>query len=106
MTDLRRLAPADARTLLALAGMALVAKRTHERPEEWIAIDGPEASDEAIRAACHRILVEKRLALGMEKVDFTHLVEGGAGFAPVRCDGWNMSESVHVGGMHPSRRGG
>lgn len=76
MTDLRRLVPADARALLALAGMALVAKRQNARPVEMIVIDGPEATDEAIRAAAHRILVEKRLALGMAPVDLTHLVEG------------------------------
>lgn len=42
-----------------------------------IVIDGPEATDEALRATAHRILVEKRLAAGMVPIDLTHLVEGG-----------------------------
>ena len=77
MSDLRRLAASDARTLLALAGMALVAKRQNALPVQMIVIDGPEATDEALRATAHRILVEKRLAAGMVPIDLTHLVEGG-----------------------------
>lgn len=77
MTDLRRLAPADARTLLALAGSSLLAKRQNAGPEEWISIEGPEATDDALRDATHRILVQKRRALGMEPVDLTYLVEPG-----------------------------
>jgi hypothetical protein len=65
--------------LLALAAVSLSAKQQHRRAEEWISIEGDEITDEAIQAACHRILVEKRLALGMEKVAFTYLVEGGRG---------------------------
>lgn len=84
MTDLRRLAPGDARALLALAGSSLLAKRQNDLPAQMIVLDGPEATDEALRATAHRILVEKRIALGMIPVVLTHLIEGGAAFAPGR----------------------
>jgi hypothetical protein len=42
-----------------------------------IVIDGPEATDEALWATAHRILVAKRRAAGQGPVDLTHLVEGG-----------------------------
>ncbi len=77
MSDLRRLNPGDARALLALAGSSLLAKRQNALPAQMIVLDGPEATDETLRATAHRILVEKRLALGMEKVDFAYLTEGG-----------------------------
>jgi hypothetical protein len=74
--DLQRLPQAEARRLLALAGVSLAARRQHERREEWFSIEGPAISDEAIRAAAHRILVEKRRALGMVPVDLTNLIVG------------------------------
>jgi hypothetical protein len=57
--------------------MALVAKRQNTRPVEMIVVEGLEITDKSIRATAHRILVEKRCALGMVPVDLTHLVEGG-----------------------------
>jgi hypothetical protein len=57
--------------------MALVAKRERERPVEMIWLDGPEVTDEAMRAAAHRILAEKRRSLGIGPVDLTHLIEYG-----------------------------
>jgi hypothetical protein len=78
VSDLRRLAPADARALLALAGTSLQAKREIAGPIQMIVIDGPEITDETIQATAHRILVEKRRALGiMAPVDLTNLIEGG-----------------------------
>jgi hypothetical protein len=77
MSDLRRLAPTDARALLALAGSSLLARRQNALPAQMIVLDGPEATDETLRAAAHRILAAKRREAGMEPVDLTHLVEGG-----------------------------
>jgi hypothetical protein len=77
VSDLRRLAPGDARTLLALAGMALVAKRQNAKPAEMIWIEGSEISAAALAAAAHRILLAKRVAAGMIPVDLTYLVEPG-----------------------------
>jgi hypothetical protein len=77
MMDLKRLPQVDARRLLALAGVALAAKHQHEPREEWISIEGPAISDEAVRDAAHRILVEKRRALGITPVDLSLLMEGG-----------------------------
>jgi len=77
VTDLRRLAPGDARTLLALAGSSLLAKRHNERPTEMIWIEGTEITTEALAAAAHRILEAKRRAAGSQPVELTHLVECG-----------------------------
>jgi hypothetical protein len=82
MTDLYRLPPSKARKLLALAGMAVVAKANRQRSVEMIRLEGTEINDETLRATAHRILHEKRIARDMDHhVDFTHLTEGGD-----RCD--------------------
>lgn len=75
--DLDRLPQTEARRLLGLAGVSLAAKRQNALPAQMIIIDGPEATHEALAAAAHRILVEKRIGLGMIPVDLTHLVEPG-----------------------------
>jgi hypothetical protein len=77
MSDLHRLSPDDARKLLALAGMSLVAKRRNAQPVEMIWIEGTEVTEAALAAASHRILVGKRRALGHQPVDLTNLIEGG-----------------------------
>jgi len=74
MSDLRRLPPAEARKLLALAG-AIVAKRNREQ-SMVVWLEGPVVNEKTTRAACRRILAEKRRAAGMLHVDFTHLFEG------------------------------
>ena len=80
MSDLHRLPPAKARKLLALAGMALVAKSNRARSVEMIRLEGSEITDETMRATAHRILAENRRARGVGHVDFTHLSEGGRYF--------------------------
>jgi hypothetical protein len=78
VTDLYRLPPAKARELLALAGMAVVARAERLRDVEMIRLEGSEINEETLRATAHRILVEKRRARGMDDhVDFTFLSEGG-----------------------------
>jgi hypothetical protein len=79
--ELQRLPQAEARRLLALAGVSLAARRHHDRPEEWISIEGQAISDEALAAAAHRILEAKRRAAGSQPVDLTHLVECGRAIA-------------------------
>jgi hypothetical protein len=75
--ELHRLPQAEARRLLALAGVSLAAKRHTERPEEWITIEGGEVTNEALAAATHRILEAKRRAAGTLPVVLTNLMEGG-----------------------------
>jgi hypothetical protein len=54
-----------------------MAKRQNALPAKLIVVDGPEATDEALRATAHRILVAKRVAAGQDPVDLTNLIEGG-----------------------------
>jgi hypothetical protein len=56
--------------------MAVVAKANRE-PTMVVWLEGPEVTDETLRATAHRLLEEKRQAAGIGHVDLTHLVEGG-----------------------------
>jgi hypothetical protein len=80
VTERRKLPPKEARKLLALAGIVLVARTKRERELVTISIEGPEVTDETIRAGVHRLLDDQRRALGTEIVDLSSLVEHGEDF--------------------------
>ena len=77
MSELRRLPPAEAHKLLALAAMTLVLKQHRQRDVEMIRLDGTEITEETMRATARRILVEKRRARGIDEYDLSDLIEHG-----------------------------